>query len=113
MLQRQAGCFVPNLGQWKHRARFVHRSGPMTLFLEDRGWVINLIERPAKPKARPDEPRFLTGHKEANQKVRGVALKMTFEGDAYVPDVVGEKKFAGHHNYFLGNDDSRWSEGPC
>ncbi len=32
MLQRQAACFVPNLGQWKHRARFVHRSGPMTLF---------------------------------------------------------------------------------
>ena len=28
MLQRQAGCFVPNLGQWKHRAKFVHRSGP-------------------------------------------------------------------------------------
>ena len=40
MLQRQAARFVPNLGQWKHRARFVHRSGPMTLFLEDRGWIL-------------------------------------------------------------------------
>ncbi len=62
MLQRQAGCFVPNLGQWEHRARFVHRSGPMTLFLEDRGWVLDLVERPAKPKARPHEPGFFATH---------------------------------------------------
>ena len=25
MLQRQAACFVPNLGQWQHGARFVQR----------------------------------------------------------------------------------------
>ncbi len=117
MLQRQAGCFVPNLGQWNHRARFVHRSGPMTVFLEDRGWVINLVERPAKPKATPHEPvspdthKGMPGDGEVDQKIRGVALRMTFEGDSYVPEIVGEKKFAGHHNYFLGNDESRWRTG--
>ena len=36
---------------------------------------------------------------------------MTFEGDASVPEIVGEKKFAGHHNYFLGSDESRWRTG--
>ncbi|MHC4079589.1 MAG: DUF7948 domain-containing protein, partial [Planctomycetota bacterium] len=86
----------------------------MTLFLEDRGWVLDLVERPAKPKARPHEPgssdahQGMPGEGEVGQKIRGVALKMTFEGDAHVPEIVGEKKFAGHHNYFLGNDESRW-----
>ncbi len=88
----------------------------MTLFLEDRGWIIDLVERPARPRprARPRElgpcamQPAMPGDGEADRKIRGVALKMTFEGDAYVPEIVGEKKFAGHHNYFLGNDESRW-----
>ncbi len=46
LIRRQPGFFVPNLGQWDHAARFVHRSGPMTLFLEDRGWVLDLVEHP-------------------------------------------------------------------
>ena len=116
LIRRQPGFFVPNLGQWDHPARFVHRSGPMTLFLEDRGWLIDLVERPAKPKARPHEPGSLAGHRAmrgedkgaVDQKIQGVALRMTFEGDTYVPEIVGEKKLPSHHNYFLGNDESRW-----
>ncbi len=114
MLQRQPGFFVPNLGQWNHPARFVHRSGPMTLFLEDRGWVLDLVERPVERKNGPHEPgssdahQAMPGDGEVDRKIRGVALKMTFEGDAHFPEIVAEKKLAGHHNYFLGNDESRW-----
>ena len=42
------------------------------------------------------------------RKFAASLLEMTFEGDAHVPEIVGEKKFSGHHNYFLGNDESRW-----
>ena len=56
LLNRQPGFFVPNLGQWDHAARFVHRSGPMTLFLQDRGWVVDLVERPVVPRSRRHEP---------------------------------------------------------
>lgn len=92
LMNRQPGFFVPNLGQWEHPARFVHRSGTMTLFLEDRGWVIDVVQRSVEP----------------DHKTRGVALQMTFEGDAGVPEIIGEKKLDGHHNYFLGKDESRW-----
>ena len=34
MLAGQSSPFVPNLGQWEHRAHFVQRCGPMTVFLE-------------------------------------------------------------------------------
>jgi hypothetical protein len=96
MIRRQPGVFVPNLGQWEHGATFVHRSGPMTLFLKKRGWVLDLIE--------------LRG-REANRKVRGVALEMTFEGVATEPEILGETRLPGHHNYFLGKDESRWRTG--
>ena len=37
--------FVPNLGQWEHRAAYVARFGAMTVFLERRGWRFTLEER--------------------------------------------------------------------
>ena len=117
LIRRQPGFFVPNLGQWEHSARFVHRSGPMTLFLKDRGWVIDLRERrvgsrvKAMAKARPHDSRqAMPEDHDVGQKVRGVALEMTFEGGSR-PEIVGEKKLEGHHNYFLGNDENRWRTG--
>ena len=105
LLQGPPGFFVPNLGQWDHPARFVHRSGPMTLFLKDRGWVLDLVERPAVPDAGPrapvhqamaiDGPDDGTHDGRIEPKIRGVALQMTFEGDAYVPDIVGEGELPG------------------
>lgn len=112
LIRRQPGFFVPNLGQWEHPSRFVHRSGPMTLFLEERGWVVDLVEVPAKSKARPRAVyQAVPSDRDVDQKIHGVALRMTFERDAYVPEIVGEKKLPGHHNYFLGNDENRWRTG--
>ena len=45
--------------------------------------------------------------RDVDQKVRGAALSMTFEGDGHQPEIVGERRLPGHHNYFLGNDN-RW-----
>jgi hypothetical protein len=117
LIQRQPGFFVPNLGQWEHSAKFEHRSGPMTLFLEDRGWVIDLAVRrfPHDPRVDTHRPGHTAGATYSGRDdvddVCGVALKMTFEGDSHVPEIVGEKKLQGHHNYFLGNDESRWRTG--
>ncbi len=77
-----SSCFVPNLGQWKHTARFVHRSGPMTLFLEDRGWVLDLVECPVEPEARPHHA--MPADRKADQKktvTRSVSLALPVELD--------------------------------
>ena len=112
LLQGQPGFFVPNLGQWDHPARFVHCSGPMTVFLQERGWVLDLAERPLEAEAGPRTVHLARPRVgKVDQKIRGVALRMTFAGDTHVPEIVGEKKLSGHHNYFLGNDESRWRTG--
>jgi hypothetical protein len=105
LIRRQPGFFVPNLGQWNRAVNFVHRSGAMTLFLEDRGWVLDLVERPVEPEVKAHE---MPDHRDVDQKIRGTAVRMTFEGDGHLPTIVGEQKLPGHHNYFLGNDENRW-----
>ncbi len=97
-LARQPGCFVPNAGQWRHAAKFVPRSGPMTLYLQDRGWVVDLAE-PSKVEGDP----LMRA-----QPSRATAFGMHFEGDAGASRLIGEGKQPGHHNYFLGRDPSSW-----
>ena len=106
LLEGVGSPFVPNLGQWDHPAQFVHRSGPMTVFLQERGWTLDLAER----RARPERPHDRAAHKadDEPQTTRGVGLAMTFEGAAGAPELVGEQQLPGHHNYFLGNDERRW-----
>ena len=45
---------MPNLGQWRHPARFVRRAGAVTVFLEDRGWILDLSEPPVAQGTRRD-----------------------------------------------------------
>ncbi|MHC4898157.1 MAG: DUF7948 domain-containing protein, partial [Planctomycetota bacterium] len=85
MLQRQAACFVPNLGQWEHPARYVAKFGAMTVFLEGKGWVFTLSE-----------------------KERGAAVRMQFTTSDSDPRIEPEDQLVGVHNYFLGNDPARW-----
>ncbi len=94
MLAGLPAAFVPNLGQWQHPTRFVLRCGPMTVLLEDRGFILDLVA-PA-----PDRER---GH--------GIALRLSFAGASCAARLVGEGKLSGHHNYFLGSDESRWRTG--
>jgi hypothetical protein len=87
-LSRVPAAFVPNLGQWEHPARFVARIGGASVFLEEAGFTLSVPEPAEEP-------------------MRGTAVRMRFEG-AGAPERVGEGRLAGHHNYFLGSDPSRW-----
>ncbi len=90
-LGRVPVAFVPNLGQWRHPARYVARIGAMTVFLEGDGFRFTLVER----ASAPDAP------------ARGVAVRMGFI-DAKPPNLVAGEPLPGRHHYFLGNDPTRW-----
>jgi hypothetical protein len=92
LLARLPVAFVPNLGQWEHSARFVARIGAMTMFLDQKGWTFTLVEQSAEKE---------------NASARGVAVRMTFAGTS-APELVAEDRLPGRHNYFLGNDPSKW-----
>jgi hypothetical protein len=110
LVRRQPRFFVPNLGQWDHPARFVHCAGTASLFLEDRGWVLDLrrpdVEMP-DPSDRSVDPAGRSRHWRP-QSAGGVAVRMSFVGSNSRPKLIGEEKLPGHHNYFLGDDEGRW-----
>ena len=94
---------------WQHMAK---QHGVKLVYMKmpnpvrEKAQILELVERSVEPKARPRRPYFEA--RPPIRSIRSVALQMTFEGDAHVPEIVGEQKFTGHHNYFLGNDESRW-----
>ena len=46
----------------------------MTLFLQDRGWTLDLVERPARQKTEPHAAhQAMPVDGESDEKVRGVA----------------------------------------
>src|SRR5262245_12813674 len=99
MLGRLPVAFEPNVGQWEHPVRYVARIGAMTVFLEEEGWSFTLVEGAVKGERRE--------HEVENASARGVAVRMTFAG-ARGPELVAEERLSGRHNYFLGNDPSKW-----
>ena len=78
MLGRQPVAYVPNLGQWEHDARYVARLGATTVFLQDNGWTVTLVERtPSPTRVAGEREAEATGE---NAAARGVAVRMTFSG---------------------------------
>jgi len=107
LLGRVPVAFVPNVGQWGHHASYVAKFGAMTVFLQDQGWTFTLVERRrGEPDARVGPKAFPM--REPNPAPgRGVAVRMSFVG-AKTPELIAEQRLPGRHNYFLGNDPSKW-----
>ena len=94
-------AFVPNTGQWPGDCRYEARCGAMTAFLEAQGWMLSLVEKVPTP-VDPRSPL-----RQALEPVRGAAVRMRFVG-ANAADLIAGERLAGVHNYFLGNDPTRW-----
>jgi hypothetical protein len=105
VLTRQPVAFVPNLGQWDGPFSHKARMGPMTVFLQDRGWTSTLVERKVKLPDPSDAP--MTRGTPDCEVGRGVAVSMQFSGSPGT-NPVEEQRLPGVHNYFLGNDPTRW-----
>lgn len=91
--------FVPNLGQWNDAVRFA-ALGDTAGWLHDDGFTLR-FERWASP-ADPDAAR--------EPRVRGQSgcVVRTHIVDAARPTFVAGRELPGRHNFFLGNDPSRW-----
>jgi hypothetical protein len=104
---RSQPVFVPNLGQWDGDFLYKTRLGSMTVFVQRDGWRFTLEEVREKELA-PDDPLRHDRKRNAWELSRGVAVGMNFV-DASPPErVTPGKSSPGYHNYFLGNDASKW-----
>ncbi|MEM7205339.1 MAG: hypothetical protein AAF628_34100 [Planctomycetota bacterium] len=101
--------WIENRGQWDHPARFVLR-GALSMFLEPRGWTVDLVERTTELRAAtPDAPTPRAHLGDLRTEARATALRMTFTGTRGAAQLDGMHPLACRHNYFLGSDPERWT----
>ncbi len=96
--------FIENKGQWNKEAQYKAEIPGGVVFLTANGFVYNFQEDAFlecsgnHPEAQP-EPKIIKGH----------AYKVNFLGANPASERVETDKRSFYHNYFIGNDPSRWA----
>ncbi len=101
--------FITNKGQSPENVNYEFRLPNGKVFFEDNQWTFNFIERPNNHKHHNHKHH---GHKHNHgkqERAKGHAFKMNFLGGRENAYIKPEMKEAFHHNYFIGNDQSKWA----
>ncbi|MBC7904505.1 MAG: PKD domain-containing protein [Gemmatimonadaceae bacterium] len=122
--------FVENKGQWDSRVKFTGDIGAGGFFLQQKGFTVDLKSRadlekilhrhhpgsnaksvstaaaktPAAPLGGPDGLRL----KNDSFLIRSHAYQVEFVGASESAQIQPEKIQEFYHNYFIGNDPSKW-----
>src|SRR5262245_22334895 len=92
-------AFVENAGQLDEHVRFSLRQAQGTTYFTDTSFVFQLTQRERTAKLDTGTRR---------ESVKGANVFLTFEGTSASVSLDGCGELAGRHNYFLGNDPSKW-----
>jgi len=82
--------FIENRGQWDDAVQFIARHRGMVAFVEKNALTLKFEKRVAK------------------EQVKGVALRMAFEGASEHVVLEAGQPRSSIYNFFVGNDPSRW-----
>lgn len=82
--------FVENQGQWDSRIAYVARKQSMTAWLQK------------------DRVTYRFARWDSNAKVKGIVMSTAFEGASEQVTLNGEQEQTTNHNFFIGNDQSKW-----
>ncbi|MCC6963938.1 MAG: SBBP repeat-containing protein [candidate division Zixibacteria bacterium] len=100
-----AFSFTPNLGQWPDHIRFRAAAANEVLWLAADGVYFQFLRH------KPGTPVTTSTSLESNSvypEYDGLLVKATFVDANASPRFSGESVLEHKHNYFLGNDSTRW-----
>ncbi|MEZ4687589.1 MAG: hypothetical protein R3B47_16470 [Bacteroidia bacterium] len=100
--------FVANEGQWDSRALYRADLPQGHLWLEQQAWVYHFWETPLYVQ-RHAMPRYfgMGQFRQADSTMRGHVLRVVFE-NALESTVIPRHRQFSYHNYYLGNDKTKW-----
>jgi len=90
--------YIPNGGQWNGDFQYKSQFGNLTLFAQNEGFTFVYSE---------DIPHDHEGEDHTGEVINKHAFSLNFIGSDEI-DYYGADKKSGYHNYFLGNDPSKW-----
>lgn len=100
--------FVKNEGQWEDVIQYRVSLNGGNIFFENNRLTYHLILEPQVRGHGFDKPKAFGFW---DQKVQHHVFRMEFIGANPSPELVAGKKHTEYHNYFLGNDPSKWAGG--
>lgn len=111
--------FVENKGQWDDRVKFQGKTGGGAIFVRSTGFTI-VQHNPqdfANLSNRLHEQGLIGGSAEHSAKpgendlvLRSHAWNVDFVGASPNMQVMPDKPVQSYHNYFIGNDPSKWAD---
>ena len=105
--KRQALEFVENQSQWNENVLF--RAGLPnggSVYLEENGFTFSFLD--AEEFSKLHDLQFATVEEQMAFSVPGHAWKLNLI-NALETETAGDKKQSYHHNYFLGQNENKWS----
>src|SRR5712671_556078 len=106
IVRQLPSAIVPNLGQWAHSARYVTKIDGVTVFFDRKGWTFALREKADREGCEGRTAKWRPSVDD-RASLLGVAVRMTFSGGRDT-EIAAEEQLPGRHNYFLGDDPSKW-----
>lgn len=106
LMQHQALSFIQNKGQWHENVRFRAPLGTGSVYLEN-----NVLTYTQLDPEDIDIAHHHSGETEHQEEhlIDGHAWRAHFVGANTHPELAGEGKKTEYHNYFIGNDPSKWA----
>jgi gliding motility-associated-like protein len=99
--------FVENKGQWEQAARFKAAVPGGVMFLTDQGFVYNYADQKQLQHRHEDDHGNANGSQE--ELLNCHAYNVNFVGARADLRYEPAERRSYYHNYFLGNDPSRWA----
>ncbi len=111
----QGFYFVENKGQTHPNVAYEAGLPEGKIFLENNRWTFHFVDHPAAHihahTAGTDEHKHEHGehdHQEHKNRIRGHAYHINFVGANPEPSLEPHQRAEHYHNYFRGNDPSKW-----
>lgn len=102
-VQAQSPAFIENKGQWQDEVVYRYTLNNGDLWLEKTGWTMTVLD-----EAELGEAMHALHGEDGSTLVHGHVLKATFAQANAAPVIRGNAKRTEYHNYFIGQDPSRW-----
>jgi gliding motility-associated-like protein len=98
--------YIENKGQWPQEVLYRTGVNGATVFLEKNG--TSWVKIDAASLEQLHDYMELSPEEKAAFVMKGYAWRVRFEGASPDPAIVPMEKANGYHNYFYGNDPSKW-----
>jgi hypothetical protein len=111
-LDSRGAVFIENRGQWDRQVKFLLKSSGLDMWVTQRGVRYDLYSLATADKPSDRDVLSTNPGVEPPAMTRsGHVIGVCFEGAGFAPQARGVRQQPGAHNYFIGNDRSKWASG--